>query len=151
MRSQHKAFPLTHDIPLVAPTYRLFMRVNNDGADRFWGGKSLVVQGQKLKIWTSRKEPRPGHKVLNIKGDGWTFSFTTYFAPSYDLEAVAQFSAGAVVVAESAYNVLVYDMAVTDKEALRKQLTLLKMFEEIDERPLKIRTRGSHDDDGEDF
>lgn len=127
------------DGAVAAAAYRLFMKCNNDGAPMLFGGDKLILNGHTFKSWTSLKSPVPGHKVLNVKGKGWHFSFIAAVAERYDRDAMAQFSVHAVICLESGYPVMVYGFKVDDIDALKKELVLLRMFDLIDDSPLKIK------------
>lgn len=122
----------------AASGYRLFQRVHKQGARDFFGRTNLTIQGRFFRTWTSLKEPRPGHKRLNIKGENWTFSFVAYVSENgrYNDAEIAKFSAHAFVCRESPYPVMVYDFAVSNTEAFKKELVLLRMFDEVNDRPL---------------
>ncbi len=119
--------------------YRLFMQCNNEGVPLMLGGDKLVLNGHTFKSWTSRKSPMPGQKTLNVKGKGWHFSFIAATAERYNKEAMLQFSSDAVICLESGYPVMVYGFTVDNLDALKKELVLLRMFDLVDDSPLKIK------------
>lgn len=125
--------------PAVAAAYRLFMQTNNEGDSMLFGGDKLILNGHTLKSWTSVKSPSPGHKTLNLKGKGWHFSFIAASADRYNKEAMLQFSEHAVICLESGYPVMVYGFKVDNIDALKKELVLLRMFELVDDAPLKCK------------
>ena len=124
-----------------AAAYRLFMKSHKDGDSMLLGGQKLTLNGHTFKSWTSLKSPTPGHKRLNLKGKGWHFSFVAASAERYNQTAMLQFAGDAVVCLESGYPVMVYQFQVDDLEALKKELVLLRMFDLVDDRPLKCKDK----------
>ena len=123
----------------TAGAYRLFMATHRDGASMFFGGKKLSLNGHTFKAWTSMKSPLPGHKTLNVSGNGWHFSFVAANADKYNEDAIKKFSADAVICLESGYPVMVYGFKVDNLDALKKELVLLRMFDLIKDEPLKCK------------
>ena len=130
---------LNADSGAAASAYRLFGRVHRDGSTNFFAKKQLTIQGHRFHAWTSSRDAKTGvgHRVLNVSGKGWKFSFTAYAAEKYNIEAIQAVYRDAIICLESAHPVLVYDFIVNDEEAMKKELTIMRMFDEIDDSPLK--------------
>lgn len=140
---------LKSDSGIASAAYRLFCRVHRDGHGDIFGKTILTIQGHKFKTWTSRRDAKTGigHRVLNLAGKGWKFSFTAYHSQSerYDLKTIHHVHPGAIICVETANAVLIYDFTVDNEDALAKELVILRMFEEINDEPLE-----TWSDDGED-
>lgn len=125
-----------------AAAYRLFMKTHKDGCPLLFGGDRLTLNGHTFKSWTSLRAPQKGHKTLNLKGNGWHFSFIAATAERYNAEAMVAFASDAFVCLESGYPVMIYNCQVDDLDALKKELVLLRMFDLVSDQPLKTKVRG---------